>query len=150
MDVRRKRAMRHLRRTGACAAVVPQTTVTVNRSHNDYTSIFQVVSGDKLLSEKNDTETKKLKRVMMNDVVLTNPDLMLTLTYRSGFVLSPKHAHSLGKCWATVTVVFHYDGRLYHSADLVLQKPESYRLACQTNVGDGSNKGTIGLKTKPP
>ncbi len=27
---------------------------------------FQVVSGDKLLSERNDTETKKLKRVMMN------------------------------------------------------------------------------------
>ncbi|KAL0024772.1 hypothetical protein WJX79_005015 [Trebouxia sp. C0005] len=55
------------------------------------TCVVEVVNGDKLLSEKNDTETKKLKR-----------------------------------------------------------KTESYRLACQTNVGDGSNKGTIGLKTKPP
>ena len=52
---------------------------------------FQVVSGDKLLSEKNDTETKKLKRVMMNDVLLVNPGLMPTLTYRSGSVcLKPK------------------------------------------------------------
>lgn len=50
--------------------------------------------------------------------------------------------------WATV--VLRYNGQLYHSAGLVLQKTESYRLACQTNVGDGSNKGTIGLKTKPP
>ncbi|KAL0022002.1 hypothetical protein WJX77_004783 [Trebouxia sp. C0004] len=55
------------------------------------TCVVEVVSGDKLLSKKNDTEENKLKR-----------------------------------------------------------KPESYRLACQTNVGNGSNKGTIGLKTKPP
>ncbi len=44
---------------------------------------FQVVSGDKLLSEKNDTETKKLKRVMINDVLfiklLIKPGLMPTL-----------------------------------------------------------------------
>ena len=52
---------------------------------------FQVVSGDKLLSEKSDTETKKLKRVMLNDVMLMNAGLMLTLTHKSGFVrLKPK------------------------------------------------------------
>ncbi len=129
--------MRHLRRRGACAAVIPQITIIVNTTITHMS--FQVVSGDKLLSEKNDNETKKLKRVMVNDVMLMNPGLMLGCL---------SLAQNMFTHWATV--VFHYDGRLYHSADLVLQKPESYRLACQTNVGNGSNKGTIGLKTKPP
>lgn len=55
------------------------------------TCIVQALDGQELLSEKNATEKKKLKK-----------------------------------------------------------KPESYRLACQTNVGDGTNSGAIGLKTKPP
>ena len=52
---------------------------------------FQVVSGDKLLSEKNDTETKKLKRVMLIDVMLMNAGLMPTRTHKSWFArLEPK------------------------------------------------------------
>jgi hypothetical protein len=30
-----------------------------------------------------------------------------------------------------------------------LQKPESWRLACQTLVGDGTNSGQVTLVTKP-
>ncbi|KAL3145335.1 hypothetical protein ABBQ38_001595 [Trebouxia sp. C0009 RCD-2024] len=30
------------------------------------------------------------------------------------------------------------------------KKPKSYRLACQANVGDGTNSGVISLQTKPP
>ena len=79
--------MRHLRRRGACAAVIPQIVITVNHTLMS----FQVVSGEKLLSEKNDTETKKLKGVIMNDVMLMNPGLMPILTHKSGFVcLKPK------------------------------------------------------------
>lgn len=29
------------------------------------------------------------------------------------------------------------------------QKPEAYRLACQLNVGDGENSGTLRFRTKP-
>lgn len=30
-----------------------------------------------------------------------------------------------------------------------LQKPDSFRLACQLNVGDGKNSGTLKFRTKP-
>lgn len=32
---------------------------------------------------------------------------------------------------------------------VVLQKPETWRLACQTIVGDGTNSGTVVIQTKP-
>ena len=31
----------------------------------------------------------------------------------------------------------------------VSQKPETWRLACQTIVGDGANSGTVVIQTKP-
>lgn len=55
------------------------------------TCIVKVINGSNLLSDKNPTEQKKLKK-----------------------------------------------------------KPESYRLACQVNVGDGTNSGVVSLQTKPP
>ena len=30
-----------------------------------------------------------------------------------------------------------------------LQKPDSFRLACQLNVGDGENSGILKFRTKP-
>jgi hypothetical protein len=32
---------------------------------------------------------------------------------------------------------------------LLLQKPDSWRLACQTIVGDGENSGTVVIQAKP-
>jgi ferredoxin len=54
------------------------------------TCIVEVLEGEELLDERNDTEQKKLKK-----------------------------------------------------------KPASYRLACQTNVGNGENAGTLRFRTKP-
>lgn len=36
-----------------------------------------------------------------------------------------------------------------HLPLLMLQKPDNWRLACQTIVGDGTNTGTVTVQTKP-
>jgi hypothetical protein len=36
-----------------------------------------------------------------------------------------------------------------HLLLLLVQKPDNWRLACQTIVGDGANTGTVVIQTKP-
>jgi hypothetical protein len=100
--------------------------------------LLQVLEGSDLLDPRNDTEQKKLKKVMARQsseakgvhhrTVPSALSPLLPLSQRG------QPAFRIGKKWLPV-----------HA----LQKPDSFRLACQLNVGDGENSGTLKFRTKP-
>jgi len=59
-----------------------------------------------------------------------------------------------GQCGTCIVEVVEGSGYLSERSNAedrkLKKKPESYRLACQTLIGDGDNSGSVTIKTKPP
>lgn len=122
----------------------------------------KVLEGEKLLDERNDTEQKKLKKVC---AVHAHVFPCLCPVARAVFLSRPAQFLCGSPCclpaaYSMFTWCASMPGDALrsvlqchkHVVDFcmrMLQKPSSYRLACQTNVGNGQNSGKLRIRTKP-
>jgi hypothetical protein len=94
--------------------------------------LLQVLEGSDLLDPRNDTEQKKLKKVTTRQ----------HMKQCAGWIRLP--TLTLYRHVQSAACMFALNG-----CRCTLQKPDSFRLACQLNVGDGENSGTLRFRTKP-
>lgn len=104
------------------------------------------------MSKRNKTETKKLGNVSLSaydtsqtaDVNLAGYSTLCMANACECLWPNLLHAHERPAGHA-----IHAIPAPCHPVHPCLQKPETFRLACQSNVGDGSNSGSMKVRVKP-
>lgn len=112
-------------------------------------AVLQVEQGAELLSERTATEQKKLKNVRggtlhraVEQTSMLACNRATCGTSRAAVRIGNGRSVLLSCCAAVPAAAAA-------ATACAPQKPESWRLACQTIVGDGSNSGSVVIRTKP-
>lgn len=126
----------------AADGAAPSTAPGGAPSPPSFTVIFEEADGTRTLT---DVESGDILRDVMLDA---EPPVDLYTTW--GKVITCGGGGQCGTCAVEVLEGSNLlDPRNDTEQKKLKKKPDSFRLACQLNVGDGENSGTLRFRTKP-